>query len=223
MQYLKLIKTTGKNKWGKSKGLYHCNRCGNDIETLITYVNNNRKTNCGCLNKENAKNRLIKHGMTHSPEYNAWLGMKARCYKKTYQHYNRYGGRGIKVCDEWKNNFMQFYKDMGEKPAPNYQLDRIDNDGNYCKENCRWVTPSQNCYNRTRYHNKTGFTGVSKNTSSGKYSAWYSLNRKHIQVGTFETPEEAYKERIKAIKKYNKTHKKQLEFVEYDDYIKDIV
>lgn len=164
----------------------------------------------------------IKHGMCGTPVYKVWKAMKVRCYNKSYPHYDRYGGRGIKVCDEWKNNFMQFYEDMGDKPAPNYQLDRIDNNGDYCKENCRWSTPSQNCYNRTRYHNKTGFTGVCIRPS-GKYYSWYSVNRKHIHVGTYDTPEEAYQERIKAMKKYNKTHKNKLEYVEYKDFIKDIV
>lgn len=223
MQYLEFIKETEKNKWGKSKGLFHCNRCGNNIETLITYVRTNKKKDCGCVSKEKRRIRLTKHGLHNTPEYKAWLGMKARCYNKKYGHYDRYGGRGIIVCDEWKNNFLQFYEDMGKKPSSDYQLDRINNDGNYCKENCRWVTPSQNCYNRTRYHNKTGFTGVSVNTSSGRFSAWYSLNRKHIQVGTYDTPEEAYKARVEAMKKYNRTHSKQLEFVEYNDFIKDIV
>ena len=166
----------------------------------------------------------IKHNMCGTRIYKKWKQMKSRCYNKSYQHYDRYGGRGIKVCDEWKDNFLQFYKDMGEPPTTNHQLDRINNDGDYCKENCRWVTPSENCYNRTRYKNKTGFTGVSENSSKkGRYSAWFSVNRKHIQVGTYDSPEEAYKERIKAMKKYNKENNASLQYIEYDEYIKDIV
>lgn len=227
MQYLKFIKYVGKNKWNRKVSLYHCERCGNDIEVQDTYVRTGKKVDCGCgitKRREEARQKNIKHGMHGTPEYRAWLGMKSRCYKKTYQHYDRYGGRGIKVCDEWKNDFTKFYEDMGKKPSSKYQLDRINNDGDYCKENCRWATCSQNCYNRSRYRNKTKFTGVSENTSKkGRYSAWFSVNRKHIQVGTFSTPEEAYKERIKAIKKYNKEHNTNLEYIEYDDFINDIV
>lgn len=231
MQYLKFIKYIGNNKWNRKVSLYHCTRCGKDIEVQDTYVRTGRKVDCGCGQKERMKQRhKKKYGKDYIPkkslpEYTAWLGMKARCYnKKTYQHYDRYGGRGIKVCDEWLHNFDQFYKDMGKKPAPNYQLDRINNDGDYCKENCRWATPSQNCYNRSRYHNKTGFTGVSKNThGNNRYSAWFSVNRKHIQVGTYSSPEEAYKARIEAMKKYNKEHNANLEYIKYEDFIKDIV
>jgi len=229
MQYLEFIKYIRKNKWNRKVSLYHCTRCGKDVEIQDTYVRTKRKIDCGCGADERAKlsrqkNGQIKHGMCNTPEYNAWKAMKDRCYKKTYQHYERYGGRGIKVCDKWKNDFINFYNDMGRKPAPNYQLDRIDNDKDYCKENCRWATPSQNCYNRSRYHNKTGFTGVSENTSKkGRYSAWFSVNRKHIQVGTYDTPENAYKARIEAMKKYNKEHNTNLEYIEYEDFIKDIV
>jgi hypothetical protein len=229
MQYLEKIKYIGINQWGKKISLYHCKRCGKDVEILDTYVRTNKKVDCGCGKYERLrigqlKNKTIKHGMSNTAEYQAWKGMKARCYKTSYQHYDRYGGRGIKVCDEWKNDFLAFYRDMGKKPTPQHQLDRIDNNGDYCKDNCRWSTPSQNCYNRSRYHNKTKFTGVSENTSKkGRYSAWFSVNRKHIQVGTYDSPEEAYKERIKAMKRYNKEHNVSLEFVEYEDFIKDIV
>lgn len=165
-----------------------------------------------------------KHGMCGTKVYQAWKGMKQRCYNKNYQHYERYGGRGIKMSSEWFNSFETFYKDMGDPPTPQHQIDRINNDDNYCKDNCRWATPSENCYNRKKYFNKTGFTGVSENTSKkGRYSAYFFYKRKHIQVGTFASPEEAYRERIKAIKKFNKENNENLKYIEYEDYIKDIV
>jgi conserved hypothetical protein len=223
-QFLEYIKDTNKRKNGKIIALYLCKKCNKTTEKLKTLVKNNRTTSCGCNCIEKIKQAKTKHGMVHTKIYKKWKQMKQRCYSKTYQHYDRYGGRGIKVCDEWLNSFEKFYKDMGDLPGENYQLDRINNDDNYYKENCRWVTPSENCYNRKIYSNKTGFTGVSENTSKkGRYSAWFSVNRKHVQVGTFNTPQEAYKARIEAMKKYNKEHNTNLQYKEYEDFIKDIV
>ena len=72
-----------------------------------------------------------KHGRTGSKEYRAWLGMKERCYRQGYWAYDRYGGRGISLCDRWKNSFDAFYADVGPAPSPQHSLGRIDNDGDY--------------------------------------------------------------------------------------------
>ena len=73
--------------------------------------------------------------------------MKARCKKSNHHAFGRYGGRGIKYCERWKN-FENFYEDMGKKPSAKHQLDRTNNDGNYEPSNCRWVTPKENSNNR---------------------------------------------------------------------------
>ena len=83
-------------------------------------------------------------------EYRVWQHIKARCYNKKSDHYKYYGGRGITVCGRWRNNFIVFFKDMGQKPFPKAQIDRIDNDGNYEPANCRWVTCVENIRNSTR-------------------------------------------------------------------------
>lgn len=151
-----------------------------------------------------------KHGMHGTKVYNAWREMKKRCYQKTYQHYDRYGGRGITVCEEWREDFLSFYKDMGEPPTPEHQLDRIDNNGNYNKENCRWVTRQENCRNRNFHTGKSGFPGVSPRPN-GKYQAYFNVNRnKRVSLGTFDTAEEAHNARTQAILKHNKENNDSL-------------
>ena len=92
---------------------------------------------------------LEKHGMYGTPEYNTWYAMKARCYNKNNNRYKYYGGRGIIVCERWRNSFMTFLKDMGLKPFAKAQIDRIDNDGNYELSNCHWTTCAENVRHRS--------------------------------------------------------------------------
>lgn len=111
--------------------------------------------------KGNFKRLKKKHGMSGSKEYRAWRSMQDRCYNKKTQQFHNYGGRGIEVCKEWIGNFEQFYKDMG--PAKkNESLDRIDNNGNYSKENCRWATKNQQVNNRST-NTKITINGETKN------------------------------------------------------------
>lgn len=90
------------------------------------------------------------HGLSKIPEYRTWAGMKRRCYNRRGTGYHLYGGRGIAVCDRWLNSFENFYEDMGSKPFPKAEIDRIDNDKGYSPENCRWATHAQNGQNQRR-------------------------------------------------------------------------
>jgi hypothetical protein len=93
----------------------------------------------------------ISHDLYQTRLYRVWANMKKRCNKPNAYQYHRYGGRGITYDPKWET-FSGFYVDMHETYNPNFQLDRIDNDGNYSKENCRWVTPKVNSLNRSQTH-----------------------------------------------------------------------
>lgn len=87
--------------------------------------------------------------MGNTKIYHTWRSMLTRCLNPEHASYSRYGGRGIQVCDEWQKSFLAFSRDMGEPPGPQYQIDRIDNDGNYDPGNCRWVLSIENVRKRS--------------------------------------------------------------------------
>lgn len=133
----------------RRKFLCQCD-CGNQKEVQFGHLKSGHTQSCGCFHKETFNNK--KHGLKYHPIYHTWTDMKQRCLNNKNSRYNDYGGRGIIVCDSWlgKNGFVNFLNDMGERPIGK-SLDRIDNDGNYCKENCRWATISEQNKNQRRW------------------------------------------------------------------------
>jgi hypothetical protein len=138
--------------------------CGNHTDVFAGNLTNGITKSCGCLQKQGASQRKLKHGKTHTSEYQIWQGMVARCHRRSHASYSLYGGRGIKVCEEWRHSFESFLMDMGTRPSTHHSIDRIDNDGGYCKSNCRWATCKQQSLNK-RTNRKITVQGVSRTLS----------------------------------------------------------
>jgi hypothetical protein len=123
--------------------------CGAKKEIRSRGLLRGSTTSCGCYHRERAGDVHRTHGLSKTPEQQAWNHAKERCYNPKTHNYAKYGGRGIVMCDEWKGSFESFYRDMGPRPSPKHSLDRFPNrDGNYEPGNCRWATPKEQAINR---------------------------------------------------------------------------
>lgn len=118
---------------------------------------------CGCWSRDRIAWLNRKHGLSNTPEYQSWKAMRTRTRAGNPYHHDRYGDRGITVAPEW-SDFETFLRDMGPKPSPKHSLERIDNDGPYAPENCRWALPAEQQLNRrnTRYLTVNGVTRTLK-------------------------------------------------------------
>jgi hypothetical protein len=140
------------NKGSQPRWIFRC-ECGTEVEASIGAVRSGAIKSCGCLIGEANRRRLLKHGYKGTPTYLSWQNAKGRCFNPRNKRYPDYGGRGITMCQRWRDSFEAFLEDMGERPAGT-SIDRYpDNDGNYEPGNCRWARKGQqngNVRGRTR-------------------------------------------------------------------------
>ncbi len=126
--------------------------CGIERDISGYKLRNGFSDSCGCSISRRSKPKEM-HGLAETTEYRTWRGMISRCHNTNHRHYADYGGRGITVCDEWRNSFVAFYEYIGPKPDPKLTLDRINNDGNYEPGNVRWAAWSEQAYNKRASYN----------------------------------------------------------------------
>ena len=189
---LGMMYPTENSKRKRGFGIYKCGFCGTKFKAHTLNVKFGNTKSCGCYQKRIISETHKTHGLIETRLYRIWTNIKDRVLNPKNKQYNDYGGRGITICDEWKNDFMTFYNWATTNGySEELSIDRIDNDGNYEPSNCRWATQTIQCRNtRIRKNNKSGYKGVCYPKGKNKYIAQICVNTKIIHLGYFQTAEE---------------------------------
>ena len=183
-------------------GIYECPYCGREFESAVSYIKNGTKS-CGCF----TTNRT--HGLRGHRMYSTWLNMLDRCYNKNFKQFNDYGGRGIKVCEEWLDiaNFVDWVENKSNW-VEGLTLDRIDNDKGYTPDNCTFSTRTiQSINQRPQSNNTSGYVGVTWDKSRGKWSARVQIFKRGKHIGYYLSKEEAVQARDNYIIENKLPHK----------------
>lgn len=197
---LTVVSYSHQNEHGKSVWTCKC-ECGNESKVVGSGLKSGHTTSCGCNKSLGMTEYNTTHGMKGTRTYNVWNNMKARCNDTTRWDAEYYSLKGITYDPDWEK-FEPFYRDMGETPD-GLTLDRIDPNGNYTKENCRWATHSLQGYNQVLSKiNKSGKTGVYFSDQINRWIAEIGFENKKIRVGTFKEFKDAVVAREEAELKY---------------------
>ena len=194
---------TEKSKQKSHYGLFKCQYCGKEFKTRLADVKNGTTRSCGCASNMDK----IVHGLRENRFYGTWRQMNQRCYNKKAFNYPHYGGRGIIVCEEWKD-IHTFVKWAEETYVEGHTLDRIDNDKGYSPDNCRWADgTTQRVNQRKSKRNTSGYVGVSWHSKSKKWKADIRSSKIYKYLGLFKDKMEAAKARDMYIIENNLPHK----------------
>ena len=166
--------------------------CGGVKSVLLRSLRSGNTVSCGCAQKEAVSSCMKTHGLSKTRQYQIWENMVARCTNPKSPSYVNYGGKGITLCESWKD-FSSFWKDMEKSYQDNLTLDRIDVKGGYSKENCRWVDFSVQGYNKDiQKKSSTGCCGVYQyNNKNTPYYAAIWKDGVMNMLGKFTTLDEA--------------------------------
>lgn len=183
------VHVDGKASDGHKIWLCVCD-CGRTKKVLRSNLIH-RTRSCGCLLREGARKGSFKHGLSHTNEHSIWRRMIQRCGDSNHRAFNRYGGRGIKVCERWLS-FPNFYKDMGPRPSKQHSIDRKNNDQGYSPENCHWATWVEQATN-TRANVRLTFNGTTQCLSQWERVLGLTRGRLHARLKSGWSIERALK------------------------------
>lgn len=166
---LTVVREAGRTDQKQKLWLCQC-ECGNFYTTTTAKLNGGIVKSCGCLRKDILINRNFKHGKTKTKLFQTWKNIKERCTNKNCKNFKHYGARGISICEEWRD-FQNFYEwAMSHGYKDNLSIDRIDNDGDYSPENCRWAT------NKIQQRNKRNNRILTYNGESHALAEWAEIS-----------------------------------------------
>jgi hypothetical protein len=175
---------------GKARAWICVCDCGNEVTRETSALIRCKSPDCGCMRASKAKASATKHGHSRNKEHVVWKSMIHRCHSPNNTAYDRYGARGIIVCDRWRNSFEAFVEDMGHRPYEKATIERIDNNLGYGPDNCRWASKQEQAINK-RNNIVLEFNGESKTVSEWAKSVGIKAATIRFRVHSGWTAEEA--------------------------------